>query len=63
MIKKNETFYAKILLFGEYSIMCDSMALTVPYTHFKGELSFINDDKYTDLDFAAESNKSLARDC
>jgi len=59
MIKKNETFYAKILLFGEYSIMCDSMALTVPYTHFKGELSFINDDKYTNLDFATESNKSL----
>ncbi len=59
MIKKNETFYAKILLFGEYSIICDSMALTVPYTHFKGELSFINDDKYTNLDFAAESNKSL----
>lgn len=59
MIKKNETFYAKILLFGEYSIMCDSMALTVPYTHFKGELSYINDDKYTDLNFATESNKSL----
>lgn len=59
MITKNETFYAKILLFGEYSIMCDSMALTVPYTHFKGELSYVNDDKYTNLDFAAESNKSL----
>jgi len=59
MITKNETFYAKILLFGEYSIMCDSMALAVPYTHFKGELSYVNDDKYTNLDFAAESNKSL----
>jgi mevalonate kinase len=59
MIKKNEIFYAKILLFGEYSIMCDSMALTVPYTHFKGELSFIDEDKYTDLDFAVESNKIL----
>jgi len=59
MIKKNEIFYAKILLFGEYGIMYDSMALTVPYTHFKGELSFIDEDKYTDLDFAAESNKVL----
>lgn len=39
--------------------MCDSMALSVPYTHFKGELSFINEDKYTDQVFAAESNKSL----
>jgi mevalonate kinase len=60
MNNKDGIFYAKILLFGEYSIMCDSMALTVPYTHFKGELSFINEDKYTDLKFAEESNKSLA---
>jgi len=59
MINKNGIFYAKILLFGEYSIMCDSMALTVPYTHFRGELSFINEDKYTDLKFAEESNQSL----
>ncbi|MFP4471585.1 MAG: mevalonate kinase [Bacteroidales bacterium] len=59
MNKKDGIFYAKILLFGEYSIMCDSMALTVPYTHFKGELSFINEDKYTDLAFAEESSKSL----
>ncbi len=59
MRKKNGIFYAKILLFGEYSIMCDSMALSVPYTHFKGELSFIGDDKYTDQEFAAESNRSL----
>ncbi len=59
MTSKDGIFYAKILLFGEYSIMCDSMALTVPYTHFRGELSFINDDKYTDLKFAEKSNKSL----
>jgi mevalonate kinase len=59
MIIKEGIFYAKILLFGEYSIMCDSMALTVPYTHFKGELSFINEDKYTNLAFAEESNGSL----
>ncbi|MBL7904726.1 MAG: hypothetical protein JNL22_06865 [Bacteroidales bacterium] len=52
-------FYAKILLFGEYSILCDSMGLTIPYTHFRGELSFIRDDKYTDLDFAISSNKLL----
>lgn len=60
MTKKDGIFYAKILLFGEYSIMCDSMALTVPYTHFKGELSFIHEDKYTDQYFAEESNQSLA---
>ncbi len=59
MKKRSGIFYAKILLFGEYSILCDSMGLTIPYTHFRGELSFINEDKYTDLDFATSSNKLL----
>jgi len=59
MKKKRNTFYAKILLFGEYSVICDSMGLTIPYTHFKGELSFINEDKYTDSDFADKSNELL----
>jgi len=52
MNDKREVFYAKIMLFGEYSVICDSMGLTIPYAHFKGELSFINEDKYTDLEFA-----------
>jgi mevalonate kinase len=59
MTKQSETFYAKILLFGEYSILCNSMGLTIPYTHFKGELSFINEDKYTDINYAVQSNKML----
>ena len=59
MKKKPDIFYSKILLFGEYSILCDSMGLTIPYTHFKAELSFIKDDKYTDLDFARNSNGLL----
>ncbi|MFH1119931.1 MAG: mevalonate kinase [Bacteroidota bacterium] len=59
MKNRSGIFYAKILLFGEYSILCDSMGLTIPYTHFRGELSFINDDKYTDYDFAVSSNRLL----
>jgi mevalonate kinase len=59
MTKRSETFYAKILLFGEYSILCNSMGLTIPYTHFKGELSFINEDKYTDYNYAVQSNRML----
>ncbi len=59
MKTKTDIFYSKILLFGEYSVICNSMGLSIPYTHFKGELSFINDDKYTDLDFAVTSNKFL----
>ncbi len=61
MSDKKEVFYAKIMLFGEYSVICDSMGLTIPYAHFKGELSFINKDKYTDLEFAYESNQQLKK--
>lgn len=59
MRKKDGIFYGKILLFGEYSVMCDSMALTAPYTHFQAELSFVDEDKYTDQQFATESNRIL----
>jgi mevalonate kinase len=60
MNKKSRIFYAKVLLFGEYSILFDSMGLSIPYTHFSGELSFINDDNYTDYNFAVSSNRMLA---
>lgn len=33
-------FYAKILLFGEYSIIRNSMALAIPYELFSGHLTF-----------------------
>ena len=56
---RTDTFYAKIMLFGEYGVICNSMALTIPYAHFKGEMGFINDEKYTEYDFAVESNNSL----
>lgn len=52
-------YYAKLMLFGEYSIIHRSKALTVPFKHFSGELSFIPDNKFTNIDFAAKSNKQL----
>lgn len=58
----NEIFYGKIILFGEYGIIFDSMALTIPFTHFHGELSYNNDNdrfKYTDYDFALSSNAQI----
>jgi len=61
MKRKQETFYSKVLLFGEYSVIFGSKALTIPYTHFQGELSFVNANKYTDLDFAKESNENLKK--
>ena len=54
-------YYGKILLFGEYSVLLGSMGLSIPYVHFRGELSFPNNDKYTDLDYAKKSNKELSK--
>jgi mevalonate kinase len=59
MNRKTDIFYGKVLLFGEYSILFDSQGLTIPYSHFTGQLSFINDDKYTDYDFAVQSNRQM----
>jgi mevalonate kinase len=59
MTAKTDIFYGKVLLFGEYSILFNSKGLTIPYTHFTGQLSYINDDKYTDYEFAVQSNKQL----
>lgn len=47
------------MLFGEYGVICDSMALTIPYAHFTGELMFIDQEQYTDIELAIESNKQL----
>lgn len=58
----SDVFYGKIILFGEYGIIFDSMALTIPFSHFHGELSFDNKNnryKYTDIDFALSSNNQL----
>jgi len=59
MNRKTDIFYGKVLLFGEYSILFNSKGLTIPYSHFTGQLSFINDDKYTDYDFALQSNRQM----
>lgn len=40
MARKEQNFHSKILLFGEYSIIQESMGLTVPYDIFKGRLTF-----------------------
>ena len=55
----SERFYSKIMLFGEYGVLLGSRALTIPYTHFMGELSFVYDEKYTDTHFALASHKQL----
>lgn len=37
-------FYGKILLFGEYGVIEDSMGLSVPYDHYQGEFMFPEGD-------------------
>jgi len=54
-----DIFYSKIMLFGEYTIIKGSMGLTIPYSHFNGQLAFPNRDSYTDLAFAQRSNQHL----
>jgi mevalonate kinase len=57
--KGSRSYYAKILLFGEYTVIFNSNALTIPFGHFSGEISFINKNRYTDYDFALQSNMDL----
>jgi len=52
-------YYAKIILFGEYGVIFDSMALTIPFIHFHGQLKFISRYNYTDFDYAQNSNQLL----
>ena len=33
------SYFAKILLFGEYGIIRDTMGLSIPYRNFQGNLS------------------------
>lgn len=55
----DNAFHSKIMLFGEYSIIFGSMALTIPYSHYNGSLQFVNKNKSTYLDFAHRSNQQL----
>lgn len=54
---KESLFYGKILLFGEYGIIEDSMGLSIPYNFYKGKLNFEGEDE----NVSEESNKSLLR--
>jgi len=41
---KESLFYGKVLLFGEYGIIQDSMGLSIPYENYRGSLIFHSDD-------------------
>lgn len=54
----NETFYSKIILFGEYSMIFDSTALMIPFRHFKAEWK---QNPALDGPGALASNKSIRK--
>lgn len=53
---KDTLFYSKILLFGEYGIIEDSMGLSIPYNQFYGQLAFDKSDASS-----KESNLNLLK--
>jgi mevalonate kinase len=56
-----DTFNSKVLMFGEYSLLYNSMALTMPYNRFKGKFTFSEFD-VNNLE-AQSSNLSLKKFC
>ena len=52
---KESLYYAKILLFGEYGIIEDSMGLSIPFNKFNGALKVGNAGDA----FAVQSNKDI----
>lgn len=52
---KGPVFNSKILLFGEYSLMKGSMALSIPYEKFSGQLKFESEkSKHFSVDYLSE---------
>ncbi len=52
-------FPAKILLFGEYTILLNSFAFALPYDRLKGDWSYINDNPDFNPEKAIHSNQNL----
>lgn len=56
-----ESVNSKVLVFGEYSVLHDSMALTIPYSKFSGSLGYpINKEESA---IAVLSNKGIREFC
>lgn len=54
-----DSFNSKVLLFGEYSTLYNSMALVIPYDRFSGQLTFELDGDISP--FATRSNEYLRK--
>lgn len=58
-MQKMESFNSKILLFGEYSVLHNSMALVVPCDRYSGQLDFCKNA--TQNKYAVQSNEYLKK--
>jgi mevalonate kinase len=56
-----EKFTSKVLMFGEYSLLYNSMALTMPFDKFSGKFSYPN--SAADRTEALSSNQGLRKFC
>ncbi|HDR89911.1 MAG TPA: mevalonate kinase [Bacteroidetes bacterium] len=60
MTSISDTVHAKILLFGEYTVLLGARGLTIPFSHFSGRLALPTGEQVTDLNFARRSHHDLA---
>ena len=56
-----ERFTSKVLMFGEYSLLYNSMALTIPFDKFSGRFCYL--DETENNDEAMKSNQGLRQFC
>lgn len=61
MPDSESSFYAKILLFGEYSLMAGSGALTIPFKNYCGSLRFFHEFPGETPAASLRSNQELNR--
>lgn len=61
MSGNDSNFYAKLLLFGEYSLMAGSGALTIPFKKFGGRLRFFREFQGKTSAAALKSNRELRK--
>jgi len=59
-MEKNPLFYGKVLLFGEYGIIKDSMGLSIPHTYYKGAFQFTEAYNATQLKSSENLKKYIA---
>ena len=56
-----ETVNSKVLVFGEYSVLYNSMALTIPFSKFSGTLCYPKNSDESSI--AVLSNKGIREFC